>query len=159
MFIQLMSSDLSSLPSTGVEPGQSGRSIAPNSAQVPRLWPPHRATAAWLSGKRLGPAKEAEAYQRNQLAGIYRGNQGYGRIPPKCTLTKFDMGNGAKGIPPQPRSLPIPACSFVQAYRRSGDLEDRSLPLLESARRHRIERDDCNQHGSCHLLKVHTTAG
>ena len=40
--------------------------------------------------------------------------QGYGRIPPKCTLTKFDMGNGAKGIPPCPCSLRIPACSFVQ---------------------------------------------
>ena len=36
------------------------------------------------------------------------------RISPKCTLTKFDMGNGAKGIPPYPRSLRIPACLFVQ---------------------------------------------
>ena len=44
----------------------------------------------------------------------YRENQGYGRIPRKCTLTKFDMGNGAKGIPPYPRSLRIPACLFVQ---------------------------------------------
>ena len=33
----------------------------------------------------------------------------------KCTLTKFDMGSGAKGIPRYPRSLRIPACSFVQA--------------------------------------------
>ena len=38
----------------------------------------------------------------------YRVNQGHGRIPPKCTLIKFDMGNGAKGIPPYPRSLRIP---------------------------------------------------
>ena len=36
--------------------------------------------------------------QGNQLAGIQGGtrDQGYGRIPPKCTLTKFDMGHGAK---------------------------------------------------------------
>ena len=45
-----------------------------------------------------------------------QGEPGIRRIPPKCTLTKFDMGNGAKGIPPYPRSLHIPACSFVQCY-------------------------------------------
>ena len=59
--------------------------------------------------------------QGNQLAGI-QGNQGYGRIPPKCTLSKFDMGNGAKGIPPYPRSLRIPAFSFVQVNRVAPDL-------------------------------------
>ena len=46
-------------------------------------------------------------HQGNQLAGI-QGNQGYGRIPPKCTLTKFYMGNGAKGIPPISPLLPYP---------------------------------------------------
>ena len=33
-------------------------------------------------------------FQGNQLARI-QGEPKYGRIPPKCTLTKFDMGNGA----------------------------------------------------------------
>ena len=44
--------------------------------------------------------------QGNQLAG-YRGNQGYGRIPPKCTLTKFDMGNRESPHIPAPSVSPL----------------------------------------------------
>ena len=44
-------------------------------------------------------------------------NQGCGRISPNCALSKFDTGNGAKGIPPYPR---IPACSFVQLRTLGG---------------------------------------
>ena len=47
-----------------------------------------------------------------------QGNQGYGRILPKCTF-KLDMGNGAKGIhipisplPPFPRSFVCPSYVF-----------------------------------------------
>ena len=64
------------------------------------------------SGRQLPISTPLGNVLGNQLAGI-QGEPGIGRIPPKCTLTKFDMGNGAKGMPPHPRSLRIPACSFV----------------------------------------------
>ena len=48
------------------------------------------------STERTCPWLARTVSQGSQLAGIPE-NQGYGRIPPKCT--KFDMGNGAKGIP------------------------------------------------------------
>ena len=59
--------------------------------------------------------------QGSQLAGI-QGEPGIGRIPPKCTLTKFDMGNAAQGIPPY-----IPAFFLYLRFVRLSKLVRSSL--------------------------------
>ena len=68
---------------------------------------------AWIAKLRYSCDRFFQSLQGDQLAGT-QGQQGIREDSP-LTLTKVEMGNGAKGIPPYPRSLRFPTCSFVQS--------------------------------------------
>ena len=86
--------------------------------------------------------------QGNQLAGI-QGNQGYGRIPPKRTLTKFEKREMAPRESPHIPAPVSPPHAYTSPKLRAG-IEHHSLdPLIALASRASSPLRDTKQRNSC----------